>query len=177
MQVEAAVLTAQPDASTEVESLEQIYQGVFGRLRPRAAFPDIRVEFRRYANANAQVRLESGTLRLRLADTLEGAPANVMEAVAEILLAKLFRRPVPAESNDRYRRYLNRRDVRRSLDLVRQIRGRKRVEGPRDSRLESQRFPHLARTLRSVPQRHRAQPHSRSQRYPQVGRRIRAVSR
>src|ERR1700680_2953276 len=131
MQVEAAVLTAQPDASTEVESLEQIYQGVFGRLRPRAAFPDIRVEFRRYANANAQVRLESGTLRLRLADTLEGAPANVMEAVAEILLAKLFRRPVPAESNDRYRRYLNRRDVRRSLDLVRQIRGRKYVAPPR----------------------------------------------
>jgi len=60
----------------------------------------------------------------------------VMEALAEILLAKLFRRPVPAESNDRYRRYLNRRDVRRSLDLVRQIRGRKRVEGPRGIRYD-----------------------------------------
>ena len=54
----------------------------------------------------------------------------MIEALAEILLSKLFRRPVPAASNDRYRRYLNRRDVRRSLDLVRQIRGRKRVEPP-----------------------------------------------
>ena len=53
-----------------------------------------------------------------------------MEALAEILLCKLFRRPVPAESNARYRRYLNRKEVRRSLDVVRQARGRKQVEGP-----------------------------------------------
>lgn len=135
MQVEA-VLTAQPDARAAVESLEQMYQRVFRQLRPRTAIPAVWVEFRRYANANAQIRLEAGVLRLRLADTLEGAPANVMEALAEILLAKLFRRSVPAESNDRYRRYLNRRDVRRSLDLVRQIRGRKRVEGPRGIRYD-----------------------------------------
>ena len=65
-----------------------------------------------------------------MADTLAGAPESVHEALAEILLSKLFRRPVPAASNDRYRRYLNRRDVRRSLDLVREIRGRKHVEPP-----------------------------------------------
>jgi hypothetical protein len=131
MQVEAAqILTAAPEAAT-LETLEEIYQRVFRQLRPRTPLPAIRIEFRRYANANAQIHLESGTLRLRLADTLESAPASVMEALAEILLAKLFRRPVPPDSNDRYRRYLNRRDIRRSLDLVRQIRGRKRVEGPR----------------------------------------------
>jgi hypothetical protein len=131
MQVEAAgILTAEPEAVATLETLEEIYQRVFRQLRPRTALPAIRIEFRRYANANAQIRLESGTLRLRLADTLESAPASVMEALAEILLSKLFRRPVPPESNDRYRRYLNRRDIRRSLDLVRQIRGRKRVDGP-----------------------------------------------
>jgi hypothetical protein len=54
----------------------------------------------------------------------------VIEALAEILLSKLFRRPVPAGSNERYRRYLNRRDVRRNLDLVRQVRGRKLVGQP-----------------------------------------------
>jgi hypothetical protein len=54
----------------------------------------------------------------------------VHEALAEILLSKLFRRPVPAASNDRYRRYLNRRDVRRSIELVREIRGRKHVNPP-----------------------------------------------
>ncbi len=94
MQVEAAaILTAQPEAAATIETLEQIYQRVFRQLRPRTPLPTIRIEFRRYANANAQIRLESGTLRLRLADTLESAPASVMEALAEILLAKAISPP------------------------------------------------------------------------------------
>ena len=109
---------------------ESIYARVFRQLRPRTPLPAIRVQFRRYVNANARVKLGEGTLDVRLADTLAGAPEAVMEALAEILLSKLFRRPVPASSNDRYRRYLNRRDVRRSLDLVRQIRGRKQIRPP-----------------------------------------------
>jgi len=137
MQVEgAAILTAPPEDAATIETLQEIYLRVFRQLRPRTPPPSIEVQFRRYANANAQIRLESGALLIRLADTLEGAPAGVMEALAEILLAKLFGRPVPAESNQRYRRYLNRRDIRRSLDVVRQIRGRKRVEGPQGIRYD-----------------------------------------
>lgn len=108
----------------------EIYRRVFRQLRPRTPLPEVRIEFKRYANANAQIHWENGVLRVRLADTLEGAPEDVLEALAEILLSKLFRKPVPRTSNERYRRYLNRRDVRRSLDLVRQIRGRKQVEHP-----------------------------------------------
>jgi hypothetical protein len=108
----------------------EIYERVFRELRPRTALPEVRVEFKRYANANAQVKWADGILTVRLADTLAGAPDDVLEALAEILLSKLFRKPVPRASNDRYRRYLNRKEVRRSLDLVRQIRGRKQVEHP-----------------------------------------------
>ncbi|HEY7336130.1 MAG TPA: SprT-like domain-containing protein [Bryobacteraceae bacterium] len=119
---------------------QEIYARVFSALRPRTPLPRIQVEFRRYANANAQVRWRDGVLLVRLADTLEGAPGDVLEALAEILLSKLFRRPVPPASNDRYRRYLNRRDVRRSLDLVRQIRGRKRVEDPQGAHFDLERI-------------------------------------
>ena len=126
----------------EVESAAlrpvEIYARVFREMRPRTPLPEIQVEFKRYANANAQVRWEKGLLRVRLADTLEGAPEDVLQALAEILLSKLFRRPVPAASNDRYRRYLNRRDVRRSLDLIRQIRGRKQVENPQGRQYDLQ---------------------------------------
>jgi hypothetical protein len=108
----------------------EIYARVFRQLRPRTPLPVIRVQFRSYANANAQVKLDQGALEIKMADTLAGAPEAVIEALAEILLSKLFRRTVPAASNERYRRYLNRRDVRRNLDLVRQIRGRKRVQPP-----------------------------------------------
>src|SRR5262249_50662112 len=111
-------------------SAEEIYARVFRQMRPRTPLPEIRVEFRRYANANAQIKLADGILDVKMADTLAGLPDPVMEALAEILLSKLYRRPIPAATNERYRRYLNRRDVRRSLDLVRQVRGRKLVRPP-----------------------------------------------
>ena len=59
----------------EVESAAlrpvEIYARVFREMRPRTPLPEIQVEFKRYANANAQVRWENGLLRVRLADTLE----------------------------------------------------------------------------------------------------------
>lgn len=119
-----------------IERTAEIYARVFREMRPRTPVPLIRVEFRRYANANAQIRWHNDLLLVRLADTLESAPEDVAEALAQILLSKLFRRPVPSASNDRYRRYLNRRDIRRSLDLVRQIRGRKRLEHPQGCRFD-----------------------------------------
>ena len=67
---------------------------------------------------------------MRISDLLEGAPAPVMEALAYILLGKLYRKPVARLYTHRYRLYLNRRDMRRQAHLVRQIRGRKFVSGP-----------------------------------------------
>jgi hypothetical protein len=116
--------------STRPATPEQIYARVFQRMKPRTPLPQIEVQVRRYANANAQIRLAEGTLLVRMADTIAGAPESVHEALAEILLSKLFRRSVPPASNDRYRRYLNRRDVRRSIELVREVRGRKHVNPP-----------------------------------------------
>jgi hypothetical protein len=133
MQVEGPALPSDvlvsPDPVEQVSlTPQEIYARVFREMRPRTPIPLINVKFRRYANASARIKLEEGVLDVLIADTLAGAPDAVMEALAEILLSKLFRRPVPPHCNERYRRYLNRRDVRRNLDLVRQIRGRKLVE-------------------------------------------------
>src|SRR5215813_2991234 len=95
-----------------VTTSSQIFARVFRAMRPRTPLPAIDVEFKSYANANAQIRLGEGRLDVRMADTLAAAPEPVIEALAEILLSKLFRRPVPADSAARYRRYLNRKDVR-----------------------------------------------------------------
>jgi hypothetical protein len=122
------VLVSQEAVEAVLLTPQEIYARVFRQMRPRTPIPLINVKFRRYANASARIKLEEGVLQVLIADTLAGAPDGVMEALAEILLSKLFRRPVPAHCNERYRRYLNRRDVRRNLDLVRQIRGRKQVE-------------------------------------------------
>jgi hypothetical protein len=112
------------------ETPAEIYARVLKDLKPRTETPRICVEFRRYANANSSVRLEDGLLTVRIADILEGAPAPIMEALAYILLGKLYRRPVARIYGHRYRLYLNRRDIRQKMQLVRQIRGRKFVSGP-----------------------------------------------
>ena len=75
--------------------------------------------------------MQEGRIHVRITYLLEGAPAPVTEALAQILLNKLYRRPVPRIYNHRYRLYLNRKDVRRQMHLVRQIRGRKFISGPR----------------------------------------------
>jgi len=112
------------------ETPEDIYRRVWREFRPRSHPPTVEVKFCRFANADSYIRMRDGHVQVRITDVLEGAPRPVMEALANILVAKLLRRPVPAAHNDRYRRYLNRRDMRRSLHLVRQIRGRKFISGP-----------------------------------------------
>ena len=57
---------------TKPATPEQIYARVFRRMKPRTPLPQIEVQVRRYANANAQIRLEEGTLLVRIADTLAG---------------------------------------------------------------------------------------------------------
>ena len=112
------------------ESPEEIYARVFRELKPRTALPELRVEFCQFANANCFIKLQDGRLEVRMSDLLSGAPAPVMEALAHILLGKLYRKPVARVYSNRYRLYLNRRDMRRQAHLVRQIRGRKFVSGP-----------------------------------------------
>jgi hypothetical protein len=113
------------------EAPEEMYARVFRELKPRTPLPHLRVEFCRFANADSFVRLEEGRLHVRISDLLEGAPAPVQEALAHILLGKLYRKPIPRAYAHRYRLYLNRRDMRRQAQLVRQVRGRKFVSGPR----------------------------------------------
>jgi hypothetical protein len=118
------------------ETPRDIYARVFCELRPRTPLPDIRVEFRRFANANSFIRYHDGVLDVRIADVLEAAPAPVHEALAFILVGKLFRKPVAAAYNLRYRRWLNRADVRRDLLHVRSLRGRKYLSGAKGERYD-----------------------------------------
>ncbi len=117
-------------ASLFFETPEEIYGRVFRQLKPRTPLPELRVEFCEFANADSFIRLEGGRLQVRITDLLSGAPAPVMEALAYILLGKLYRKPVERIYAHRYRLYLNRRDVRRQAMLIRQIRGRKFISGP-----------------------------------------------
>src|SRR5580658_6085116 len=75
------------------ESTPELFRRVHRELRPRTPVPEIAVEYKRFANANSDVRLDAGAIRVRISDLLDSAPAPVTEALAHILLGKLYRRP------------------------------------------------------------------------------------
>jgi hypothetical protein len=113
-----------------VETTAELFARVFRELKPRTPVPSVRVEFCQFANANSFIRIENGALEIRLSDVLDHAPAQVIEALAHILISKLYRKPIPRAHNHRYRLYLNRKDVRQKLHQIRRQRGRKLMSDP-----------------------------------------------
>jgi len=90
--------------------------------------PELTVEFFAFANITNTIRLREGKLFVRLSDLLEGAPEAVLQAIAHILLAKMYRKPIEGGHITRYRRYVSTHELRSKAHLVRQMRGRKRIE-------------------------------------------------
>lgn len=105
-----------------------IFQETYRELRPRAPLPELTVEFFAFANINNTIRMRQGKLFVRVSDLLEGAPDGVLRSIAHILLAKMYRKPIAREYAARYRRYVSSHDITRKALLVRQMRGRKRIE-------------------------------------------------
>ena len=113
------------------EGLLEIFQDTYRELRPGSLPPELRIEFFAFANVNNTIRLREGRLLVRLSDLLEGAPDPVLRAIAHILLAKMYRRPIDRGQAARYRKYVASHEIVRKTHLVRQMRGRKQLRSPR----------------------------------------------
>ncbi len=93
--------------------------------------PEIRVEFYAFANVNNTIRLRQDVIHVRISDLLEGSPDTVLEAIAHILLAKIYRKPIQPMHSTRYRRYVSSHDMAAKAHLLRQVRGRKQIASAR----------------------------------------------
>ena len=92
--------------------------------------PLIWVRFRRFTSLNTTIRLREGQIFVSLSDLLEGAPETVLRAIAHILLAKLYKKPIDATQNMRYKRFASSAAVTKQTELIRHARGSKRYFGP-----------------------------------------------
>ncbi len=104
-----------------------IFSLAYRELRPRAPMPTLDVKFRRFVSLNTTIRLREGQLIVRLSDLLQAAPESVHQAIAHILLAKLYRKPIDRSHADRYRRYTRSDAVSKQTERTRQERGRKQI--------------------------------------------------
>jgi hypothetical protein len=107
--------------------LLQLFQQEYRVLRPRAPIPPIHIRFYRFTSLNTTIRLRNGELKVHLSDLLEGAPEPVLRAIAHILLAKLYRKPLDPTHTNRYRRFASSDAVTRQTERIRQMRGRKKI--------------------------------------------------
>jgi predicted metal-dependent hydrolase len=110
------------------DKILDIFQETYRELRPRAPMPELAVEFFAFANINNTIRMREGKLFVRLSDLLEGAPDPVLRAIAHILLAKMYRKPIDRAYATSYRRHISAQDITKKAHLLRQMRGRKRIE-------------------------------------------------
>ena len=129
LNMEGMLVPAELHSAVLFETPAQMYARVFQRFAPRRTAPAVDVRFFRFTGLRSTIRLRDGRLTVRISDLLEGAPAPVQEALAVVLVAKLLGQPVPAVYRQRYQRFLSRRELRRTAQLVREQRGRKRHRG------------------------------------------------
>ena len=107
--------------------LLRLFEEEYRAIRPRAPIPPIHIRFYRFTSLNTTIRLREGQLKIHLSDLLEGAPEPVLRAIAHILLAKLYRKPLDPSHNTRYRRFASSESVLRQTERIRQMRGRKKI--------------------------------------------------
>ena len=89
------------------------------------------IRFYSFVSINNTIRLRQREIYARVSDLLEGAPENVLGALAHILLAKLYRKPIDRTLSARYRRYIAGHEITAKARLIRQMRGRKHIHSAR----------------------------------------------
>lgn len=116
------------------ESNEEIFARVYGEISHGRKLAAVECQVRPYCTTMGRLKLSGDCLEVRLGDLIAGAPATVREALAWILVSKLFRRKTPPHWLLHYRQFMMRRDVRRQRQTVLQVRGRKYISGPQGER-------------------------------------------
>ncbi len=89
--------------------------------------PTVQACFYPFVGLNTTFRLRGGELLVRMSDLLAGAPESVVRALAHILLAKLYRKPVAPDRAALYRRWSLSAPVAKQIERSRELRGRKRI--------------------------------------------------
>ena len=103
----------------------------FRRLRLAQPPPLFRVSFRHFTGLRSAIRIQGGNaIEAQLSDLLREAPPLVIDAIAEILITRLFRRRTSREANDCYNAWAASPGVNQRIEEIRRARGRKRLMHP-----------------------------------------------
>jgi hypothetical protein len=115
-------------------TLAEVFARVFRRLGPRPVTPSFKVSFRRFTGLRSAIRTpRKNFIEAQLSDLLEEAPPLVLEALAEILITRLFGMTTSREAHECYRAWAGSLPIVRRVEEIRRLRGRKRLLPPQGS--------------------------------------------
>jgi predicted metal-dependent hydrolase len=112
-------------------NLSELFRRVFFRLRVKSPLTSIDARFHPFAGLRSTVMVRNGAMRARVSDLLQEASPIVLEALAEILVSRMFRRRPSREARECYLAYTFRPSIRARIDSARRERGTKRLLPPR----------------------------------------------
>jgi len=111
------------------DSLRVLFADVFQQISKRTVQPEINVNFYPFAGLNHTIRIRNQQVFVRISDILQDAPPIVYQALANILVRKLFKRRPKIEYETVYRQYIYQPQILRASELAKQSRGRKHLNG------------------------------------------------
>ncbi len=115
--------------SVEIEQLKEIYEKTIVSIKNPRELPSLKIEFYPYVGINNRIRLRDDLIHVKLSDLLRDAPLEFHQALAEILLRKLYQKKIPAEVSNIYNNFVKQPDVREKSIESRKTRGRKVLKG------------------------------------------------
>ena len=109
------------------ETIEKYYTQAFEIFDKHRTPPEIEVAFYPYVGINHTIRVRNGRVFVRIAEICRDLPASAQRALALILVAKLYRRRVPAAARDVYSAAVSTEEYRVRAVVNKRKHGRKVV--------------------------------------------------
>jgi hypothetical protein len=113
-----------------LDEIVEKYASAFSHYDRELTHPDIKVRFYPYVGINHTIRVRKGSVFVRLAEICWDMSTDVHEALAFILVSKLYRRKTPKWARDTYDAYIKSEELIERSAADRKARGRKRISGP-----------------------------------------------
>ncbi len=108
-------------------TLRRYYEDAFRTFDRRRSTPEIDISFYPYIGINHTIRVREGRVYVRIAEMCRDMPASAHRALANILVAKLMRKRVPAEAREAYSAVISAPEYRAKATANKRRHGRKVV--------------------------------------------------
>lgn len=126
--------------SLEIEQIRQIYEKTIIEIKNPPTLPALKIEFYPYVGIRNRIFMENGVILVRISDVLRNAPLEFHQALAEILLRKVYRKKIPKDISQVFNDFFKKPEIQEKVVENRKSRGRKVLSGSQGKYFDLEEF-------------------------------------